>query len=307
MTSRVQIYICTSNFFDLPKEAPFIPIQGGAAINPRLPGIQGDDTGNNISRLNPMFCEMTAMYWAWKNAPKTDYIGFFHYRRLLNFGAPLAPDKHWSERNFSDFSPKTMERFGWDYDTILKVIDGADIVMPHIEDVQLPPAWDRPGTLYQHYRNCHVSRDINLAMKVIKDLYPEDAQLTEKVMHSTRGYFCHMFIMKWDVFQEYMKWVFDITMKVTDQIDFEAPIYKFNQQERRVSGFIGERIINIFIEKKRREGAKIMELERLFGHLPKKGFVQRSPAVRKKFFVKKLDKAVTVRLGSRQFTIGAGG
>ena len=250
---------------------------------------------------------MTAMYWAWKNAPRTDYIGFFHYRRLFNFGAPLAPDAHWSERNFFDFKPETIKRFGWDYDTILQTIDGTDIVLPYIEDVQRPPEWKEPGTLYEHYRNCHISRDINLTMKVIKDLYPEDAVLTENVMHSTRGYFCHMFIMKWDVFQEYMKWVFDITMTVTNQIDLTAPIYKFNPHERRVSGFLGERIINIFIEKKRHQGAKIMEMERLFGHLPKEGFRQSPPAGRTKFFIKQLDRAVTIRLGNRQFTLGDGG
>lgn len=307
MKNRVQIYLCTSSFFDLPKDAPFIPIQGGAALNKPLPGVRGDNTGDNISKLNPMYCEMSAMYWAWKNAPKTDYIGFFHYRRLFNFGLPLAPEAHWSERNFFDFNKETIKRFGWDYDTIIKAIDGADIVMPHIEDVQRPPEWKEPGTLYEHYRNCHVSRDINLTMKVIKDLYPEDSEITEKVMGSTRGYFCHMFIMKWEIFQEYMEWLFNITMKVTSQIDLDAPIYKFDSHERRVSGFIGERIINIFVEKKRYQGAKIMELERLFGHLPREGFRHSAPVNRKKFFVKKLDRALSIRIGNRQFTVGDAG
>jgi hypothetical protein len=305
MSNRVQIYLCTSSYFDLPKFAPFIPIQGGAALNEPLPGILGDNSGDNISRLNPMYCEMSAMYWAWKNAPKTDYIGFFHYRRLFNFGSPLAPDAHWSERNFFDFKPETMARFGWDYETILKSIDGADIVMPHIEDVQRPPEWKEPGTLYEHYRNCHISRDINLTMQVIKELYPEYSAITEKVMGSNRGYFCHMYIMRWEYFQEYMQWLFDITMATTNRIDLSAPIYKFNAHERRVSGFIGERIINIWVEQKRHEGAKIMELERLFGHLPKEGFRASTPPTRKKFFVKKLDRAITIRLGDRQFTLGS--
>ncbi|GBQ47438.1 DUF4422 domain-containing protein [Acidomonas methanolica] len=104
-----------------------------------------------------------------------------------------------------------------------------------------------------------------------------------------------------------MKWVFDIVMTVTNQIDLNAPIYKFNSHERRVSGFLGERIINIFVEKKRHQGAKIMEMERLFGHLPKEGFRQSAPPGRKKFFIKKLDHAVTIRLGNRQFTVGDAG
>ncbi len=48
----------------------------------------GDNTGDNISKLNTHYCELTAMYWAWKNMDKLNspyYIGFMHYRRLFNF------------------------------------------------------------------------------------------------------------------------------------------------------------------------------------------------------------------------------
>ena len=52
-----------------------------------LENMIGDNTGDNISSKNRKYCELTAIYWAWKNYEKIgnpEYIGFMHYRRLLN-------------------------------------------------------------------------------------------------------------------------------------------------------------------------------------------------------------------------------
>lgn len=45
-------------------------------------GYIGDNTGDNISLRNPNYCELTGLYWAWKNL-KCDYIGLCHYRRYF--------------------------------------------------------------------------------------------------------------------------------------------------------------------------------------------------------------------------------
>ncbi|MDD7441233.1 MAG: DUF4422 domain-containing protein, partial [Sutterellaceae bacterium] len=64
------------------------------AVKQSLADIIGDDTGDNISRKNPNYCELTAQYWAWKNCD-SDYIGFMHYRRHLNFSGKEYPEVKW--------------------------------------------------------------------------------------------------------------------------------------------------------------------------------------------------------------------
>ena len=52
------------------------PIQLNCANNPkRLEGMLRDNEGENISDKNPLYCELTAQYWAWKNED-LDYYGF---------------------------------------------------------------------------------------------------------------------------------------------------------------------------------------------------------------------------------------
>ena len=55
-----------------PADSVYIPIHVGKKGKPSM-GIMGDDTGDNISDRNPAYCELTGVYWAWKNL-KADYI-----------------------------------------------------------------------------------------------------------------------------------------------------------------------------------------------------------------------------------------
>lgn len=68
----------------------YVHIHGGrAASNDRSPflmSMQGDDTGDNISRFNAQVNEYSVMYWAWKHYDEignSDYIGLNHYRRAF--------------------------------------------------------------------------------------------------------------------------------------------------------------------------------------------------------------------------------
>lgn len=59
----------------------YLPIHVGCEGKKKL-GFQGDNSGENISVLNPYYCELTGLYWAWKNL-ECDYLGLAHYRRYF--------------------------------------------------------------------------------------------------------------------------------------------------------------------------------------------------------------------------------
>ena len=64
------------------QEKYFLPIHVGKALSNQDLHIQGDDEGDNISSKNPLYCELTGLYWLWKNT-SADYKGLMHYRRIF--------------------------------------------------------------------------------------------------------------------------------------------------------------------------------------------------------------------------------
>ena len=77
----IKILVAAHKKYWMPKDSVYLPIQVGAALHPAL-GYVPDNTGYNISDKNPNYCELTALYWAWKNL-ECEYIGLCHYRRYF--------------------------------------------------------------------------------------------------------------------------------------------------------------------------------------------------------------------------------
>ena len=68
----------------------YVPVYGGRTVSYHLPEqsrtMLADNTGDNISWMNPFIGEFTCIYWASKHLDQIgnpDYIGLNHYRRLF--------------------------------------------------------------------------------------------------------------------------------------------------------------------------------------------------------------------------------
>ena len=82
MEEKTKIYVATHKEAKMPTNSMYIPIRVGAALNENDFKYLRDDTGDNISTKNKNFCELTAIYWIWKN-DKSDIVGLTHYRRYF--------------------------------------------------------------------------------------------------------------------------------------------------------------------------------------------------------------------------------
>lgn len=225
-----------------------IPIQTGRAIAEReFEGMIGDDTGDNISRENDRYNELSAQYWAWKNLnqlgnPK--YIGFMHWRRQLLFNESLPrPTKKWLNKgDYYEFG-----RLDKDYccyfsdENIREVMKKYDVVLPKAYDFQNYRYKSvqenyrvQPG---QHFEN------YELMISVLKAEYPEYKDAVAKFERGRFEYLCNMFVMRKDIFEEYSNFLFGVLTKVDRLIDYSH----YSWQGYRVLGYLGEMLLNIFL------------------------------------------------------------
>ena len=85
------IVVATHKPYRMPSDPCYLPLHVGRAGKEDI-GFSGDDTGENISQKNPFYCELTGLYWLWRNVD-SDYKGLVHY--LRHFGGSGKSKDPW--------------------------------------------------------------------------------------------------------------------------------------------------------------------------------------------------------------------
>ena len=225
--------------------AIFTPIQAGTAVSDHcIPGILHDNEGENISERNPLYCELTAQYWAWKNTDY-DYYGFFHYRRYLSF----SEDKHEKDvfGNIREerINDQIIEKYNLTERTIKEYIDQYDVIIPKRCDTRRFP--ERCESIYDHYKADPYlnSKDIDRVLRIIERKSPEYSKYANELFGGSIACFCNIYILRADLFREYCEWVFDIL----DTFCAETDLSDYSVEGRRTPGHISERLFNVFLNR----------------------------------------------------------
>ena len=220
----IKILVAAHKKYWMPDDDVYLPIHVGREGKADI-GYLGDNTGDNISAKNANYCELTGLYWAWKNL-KCDYIGLCHYRRY--FAGKNIHSNDVEKKKAGILKRQDYEKLLQEYDVILPVKRNY-----YIETVR------------SQYEHAHNKSDLDEAERIVKELYPEYSVAFTKVMGRTKLHILNMFVMKKILFDEYCSWLFSILFKLEKRID----ITNYNQYEARVFGFISERLFNVWLEK----------------------------------------------------------
>ena len=229
MRKSIKVIVATHKPYEMPTDKMYLPVHVGATGKESI-GYQRDDEGENISALNPYFCELTGFYWAWKNL-KDDYIGLVHYRRLFMMNGHILTETD---------------------------------IRPYLGKIKVFTPTKRRyyiETLKSHYDHTHYPEHLKATRKTVEMLYPEYLSAYDKAVNRTWGYMFNMMIIDRTLLDNYCTWLFKILEDVFEQIDTtEYPAFT-----KRYIGRMSEILFNVWLEKKISTGeikkSEVMELE----------------------------------------------
>jgi len=219
---NIKVFIATHKKYQMPNEEMYIPLHVGREGKDKI-GFIGDNTGENISEKNPYFCELTGLYWAWKNSV-ADYIGLTHYRR--HFTCSNRVPKEENEKFKILLNREQLE----------EKLDKADIILPKKRKYYIE-------NLYDHYKHTMHIEPLDETRKIIDEKYPNYIEEFDKLHKRTSAHMFNMFVMKKEVLNEYCKWLFDILFELEKRVD----VSQYDSFHARFYGRVSELLLDVWI------------------------------------------------------------
>lgn len=210
--SDVKIVVASHKPYWMPDDSLYLPIQVGSSGKDPITGFMRDDVGaENISSKNSRYCELTALYWAWKNLD-ADYIGLAHYRR-----------------HFAGCGERGVLTSG----EAMELVKSSPVVMPRKRHYYIE-------TVGNHYAHTFDAAHLEAVRASLRELSPEVLEAFEAHLNTRASHIWNMTIMRKDILDQWCSWLFPVLGSVEERISFEG----MTPFEERVMGRLSERLID---------------------------------------------------------------
>lgn len=183
----VMVYVIThKNFPYLIQDEIHRVLQVGAAINGNLGIGLCDNVGDNISEKNKFFLDTTGVYWIWKNAPHYDFIGNQAYRRDFRLSK----------------------------DEIIDILNKYDVIASPV---------NLGTSIYDHYKGCHIIKDLDTCGDIIDELYPEyKGKFSEFMKTKEKLYIGCGYITSYEKYNDINEFVFSVLFELEKRYGFKT-------------------------------------------------------------------------------------
>ena len=231
--TKTAILVISHKPYWLPEEPAYLPVWVGKEAPPDNRW-RRDNEGENIADKNATFCELTGLYWAWKNV-KAEIYGLCHYRRYM--GSLLSPLSRMLKKKEEQILTEPQ---------IEVILRGYDVILPRKRQYWIE-------TRESQYAHAHHIEDLQCVEGILAERYPEYLPDWKWMLGTRSGHICNMFIMRREQLDAYCTWLFDILFEAEKRLDLSS----YNDNDRRAFGFLGERLLDVWI---RRNGLETLEV-----------------------------------------------
>ena len=217
----MKIYVATHKIENLEFKSKIYELILVGSYNKTSHEMLRDDSGENISNKNENYCELTGLYWIWKNSTE-DIVGLAHYRRFLSKKCISINSKYYLNEN--DLKKEFIN-------------NKVDIILPK-------PVYYK-GTAEDSFTIAPTKEDMRIVKDVIAKMYPEYIDSYNKFVNSKQAYLYNMLITRKEIFDKYCEWLFNILFEVERVMDKDTYIH--DSYRKRMFGFLSERLLNIWV------------------------------------------------------------
>ncbi|MBE6806730.1 MAG: DUF4422 domain-containing protein [Ruminococcaceae bacterium] len=205
------VYIAAHKAFRVPDEPGYIPLQVGAEGKADL-GYTPDNTGDHISAKNPHYCELTGVYWVWKNTADP-YKGLVHYRRYFR-----GKQGRLTEPEITDL----LSRY--------------HILLPRQEIL-------RESAYEEFCLHSGYEKDLIALRQAVETVDAAVLPAYDAVMAGNRLHLYNMLITSGEEFDAYCAWLFAVLGELEKTVDMTG----YTPYQQRLYGFLSERLLNVWV------------------------------------------------------------
>ncbi|MBQ1202925.1 MAG: DUF4422 domain-containing protein [Loktanella sp.] len=214
----VRVIVATHKAYAMPSDEMYLPLHVGAQGKASI-GFMGDNTGDNISEKNATFCELTGLYWAWKNLD-AEYVGLAHYRRHFALGRGGAP----MERVLTKAQAE-------------RLLHGKEGILPKKRQYYIE-------NLYSHYKNTCYVEPLDIAGEIIREQHPAYAAAFERLKTRTSAHMFNMLILRRDHLDAYCTFLFSVLFELEKRVDAS----EYDSFHARFFGRVSELLLDVWLE-----------------------------------------------------------
>ena len=214
----IKIMVAAHKPYRMPEDDIYYPVQVGAEGEKSI-GYPRDNTGINISSKNPNYCELTGLYWMWKNV-SSDYLGVVHYRRHFVMGRGRDKWACVASKKYIEIALRC-----------------APVILPQKRNYFIE-------TTYSQYAHAHHAIDLDTTREILVERHPQYVKAFDANMKKIRGHKFNMFVMRRDLADTYCDWLFNVLFELEARLDIST----YSPNDARVFGFVAERLIDTWID-----------------------------------------------------------